>query len=430
MSARRQGADGSGRATLPLLPRLGWRNLWRNGRRTALTAGGVAFAVFLVVTTMCIQLGSYVSMKDTATGLLAGHLQVQSAAYVEDERLEATLDRAAALVAQVAAQPGIAAVAPRLEAFALASADERSFGARILGVDPAAEARTVEFHERIVAGRHIEAADDAVLGEALARNLDVGLGDEVVLLGSASRGGVAALAVTVSGLFRTGMAELDRSLLLADLGAVQEAFALEDAVHTLVVRTADLDATDATARELRQALPAHWPEPDGDPVVVRTWSDVLPDLRQAIEIDRLSGALFYWLVMILVTFSVVNTFIMTVFERTREFGMMLAVGMRPLGIVGMLQWEAAFLWALGTAVGLLLAIPLVAWLSAIGIYLGADIERLATQMYMPTRLYPTFAAEALTTAPLVMFAATQLAAVLPSLRLRRLQPVTALRMAA
>jgi ABC-type lipoprotein release transport system permease subunit len=426
---RRRTADGS-RSTLPLLPRLGWRNLWRNGRRTALTAGGVAFAVFLVVTVMCIQLGSYVSMKDTATGLLTGHIQIQNVDYVEDERLESAVPRAGALAELLATRPGVAAVAPRVEAFALASADERSFGARILGVDPAAEARVVDFHQRIVAGRHIRSAGDAVLGESLARNLGAGLGDEVVLLGSASRGGVAALVVTVRGLFRTGVAEIDRSLLLAELGAVQEAFALADAAHTLVVRTNDLDAAATMAAELRETLPAQWPAADGVPLAVRPWSDLLPDLRQAIEIDRVSNALFYWLVMILVTFSVVNTFIMTVFERTREFGMMLAVGMRPFGIVGMLQWEAAFLWAIGTAVGLLLAVALVAWLSGVGIYLGADIERLASEMYMPTRLYPTFAVEALTTAPLVMFLATQLAAVLPSLRLRRLQPVTALRMAA
>lgn len=430
MTGARRGAAGPARTTLPLLPRLGWRNLWRNGRRTALTAGGVAFAVFLVVTTMCIQLGSYVSMKDTATGLLAGHIQIHNADYVEDERLESAVPRAAALAEWLATRPGVAAVAPRLEAFALASADERSFGARVLGVDPAAEARVVDFHQRIVAGRHIRTAGEAVLGEALARNLGAGLGDEVVLLGSASRGGVAALVVTVRGLFRTGVAEIDRSLLLAELGAVQEAYALADAAHTLVVRTDDLDAVHRIAGELREALPARWPAGDGVPLTVRTWSEVLPDLRQAIEIDRLSGALFYWLVMILVTFSVVNTFIMTVFERTREFGMMLAVGMRPFGIVGMLQWEAAFLWAIGTTAGLLLAVALVAWLSGVGIYLGADIERLASQMYMPTRLYPTLAMEALTTAPLVMFVATQLAAVLPSLRLRRLQPVTALRMAA
>jgi len=172
VSARRQGADGSRRATLPLLPRLGWRNLWRNGRRTALTAGGVAFAVFLVVTTMCIQLGSYVSMKDTATGLLTGHLQVQSAAYAADQQLEDALPRAAALAERVAAQPGVAAVAPRVEAFALASVAERSFGARILGVDPVAERRVVDFHRRIFAGRHVRRPE---VEEGRARRVDLDL---------------------------------------------------------------------------------------------------------------------------------------------------------------------------------------------------------------------------------------------------------------
>jgi len=417
-------------ASLPLLPTLGWRNLWRNRRRTALTAGGVAFAVFLVVTSMCIQLGSYETMQDTATSLLNGHLQIQNADYVDDERLEETLPAASVLAARVADAPGVEAVAPRVEAFALASADERSFGAQVVGIDPAREAEVVSFHERIFAGRQVAGPEDAVLGEALARNLGVDVGGEVVLLGSASRGGVAAMVLTVSGLFRTGVAEIDRSLLLADLAAVRQAFALGDEAHRLVVRTRDLGAVGQVADGLRRSLPARWPEGDGAPLAVRTWEALMPDLRQAIEIDRLSGALFYWIVMILVAFSVVNTFIMTVFERTREFGMMLAIGMRPMGIVAMLQWEAVFMWLIGASVGVGLAALLVAWLADVGIYLGADLERLAAEMYMPTRLYPTFTAEALLTAPLVMLVGTQIAAVLPSLRLRRLKPVDALRVAA
>jgi ABC-type lipoprotein release transport system permease subunit len=288
----------------------------------------------------------------------------------------------------------------------------------------------VSFHERIFAGRQLAGPDDAVLGEALARNLGVAVGGEVVLLGSASRGGVAAMVLTVSGLFRTGIAEIDRSLLLADLGAVRQAFALGDEAHSLVVRTADLGAVGDVAATLRSRLPARWPDDGGAPLAVRTWEALMPDLRQAIEIDRLSGALFYWIVMILVAFSVVNTFIMTVFERTREFGMLLAIGMRPLAILVMLQWEAAFMWAIGTAIGVGLASALVAWLAGVGIYLGADLERLAAEMYMPTRLYPAFTVEALLTAPLVMLLGTQIAAVLPSLRLRRLKPVDALRVSA
>ena len=165
-------------------------------------------------------------------------------------------------------------------------------------------------------------------------------------------------------------------------------------------------------------------------LAVRPWYQVLPDLRQAIAVDRISAGFFYWIIMILVAFSVVNSFIMTVFERTREFGVLLAIGMHPGHIVRMLQWEAFFVWLLGAAIGLGLALLLVGWLQQVGIYLGRDMEQLAGQMYMPTRLYPAFAPQALFTAPLVMLLGTQLAALIPSWRVRRLVPSQALRGAA
>ena len=416
---------------MPLTLRVGWRNLWRNRRRTALTAAGVAFAVFLVVSSMCLQFGSYAMQEQTATSLLAGHLQLLNPEYPDDQRLEANLTDATELAGRVAGAPGIASVAPRVEAFALASAGERSFGAQILGVDPAAERRVVDFHQRIVEGSHLAGPDQAVLGQALARNLGVGVGEEVVLLGNANQGGVAAMVVTVTGVFRTGMAEVDRSLLLADIRAVQQAFDLGDRAHRLVVRTTNLRGVEEIAAELRSRLPARWPEGAGRaaPLEVQTWHQVLPDLRQAIEIDRLSGQFFYWIIMILVAFSVVNTFIMTVFERTREFGMLLAIGMRPARIMLMLQWEARFRWVIGAGAGVALAAGLMGWLSRTGIYLGEAIEQLASQMYMPTRLYPVFEAEALLTAPLVLLLGTQIAAVLPSLRIRGLEPMEALRVA-
>ncbi len=410
---------------------IGWRNLWRNRRRTWLTAGGVAFAVFLVVATMCIQLGSYRTMEETATSLLTGHVQIQSAHYVTEERLEDALPAAGRLTGLVRQVQGVAAATPRVEAFVLASAGERSFGAQLLGIEPHSHVRVVSFHERIVRGRDLRSAGEGVLGEALARNLGVDVGDEAVLLGSAREGGVAAMVVRVVGVFRTGMAELDRGLLLAHIDDVRTAFELEDRVHTLVVRAPDLDAVDAAVEALVTALPPRWPAAGGgEPVRVRSWQEVLPELRQAIEIDRISGVLMYWIIMVLVAFSVVNTFIMTVYERTREFGVLLAIGMRPRRIVVMLQWEAVFIWALGTGAGLLLATALVAWLGRVGIYLGEEMEQLAREMYMPTRLYPSFTREALLTAPLVMFVGTQLAAVLPSLRLLRLEPATALRVPA
>ena len=331
--------------------RIGWRNLWRNRRRTWLTSGGIAFSVLLVMFFMSLQFGQYAVMIDTATSLMAGQVQIQREAYLEDSRFEDTIDGTTALLNEISRQPHVASVAPRVEAFALVSAGERSFGAQVLGVDAEAEAATVRFTKMLGQGVGIRAPNDAVLGSVLARNLGVGVGDEVVVLGSGREGGVAALALDVVGLLETGMADLDRALLLAPIETVQDGSGLTDEVHSLVIRLDDLDRSDLVVAELTAALPQE--------LKVRPWQEVLPELRQAIDVDKIGGQIMYWIIMVLVMFSVVNSFIMTVFERTREFGMMLAIGMRPRSIMGMLQCEAFFLWLIGAGVGTLLAAAVI-----------------------------------------------------------------------
>ncbi len=405
--------------TRALSVRIGWRNLWRNRRRTGLTSGGIAFAVLLVMLFMALQYGQYAIMEDSATTLIAGHVQVQARAYLADERFEDTIPDVTGLVRAIEATPHVVAVAPRVEAFALVSAEERSFGAQVLGIDVNAESRAVRFSAMLGEGRGIEGESETVIGVALARNLGAAVGDEVVVLGSGKEGGVAALALTVVGLLETGMADLDRAMMLAPIRTVQEGFGLGDEAHMLAVRLDEIGNTGTVVNALRGTVP---PE-----LRVRGWQEVLPELQQAIEVDKIGGQIMYVIIMVLVVFSVVNSFIMTVFERTREFGMMLAIGMRARVIVAMVMWEAFFLWLLGTAMALAIAVPLIVWLADVGIYLGAEMEEYARQFYMPSRIYPALTATVLLAAPLVMLLGTQLAALLPSLRIRRLQPVVALR---
>ncbi len=402
-----------------LIVRIGWRNLWRNRRRTFLTTGGIAFAVFLVVSFMALQLGQYDVMEENATSLLTGHVQVQHAHYPEDSRFEETIEHASQVLETVRATPGVVAVAPRVEAFALTSVNERSFGAQVLGVDIAAEQQTVRFVRMLASGHTLQGPQEAVLGTVLAKNLGASLGDEVVVLGAGKEGGVAALVFTVVGLLETGMADLDRALLLAPLPEVQAGFGLDDEVHTLAIRVDDLHRSQQVVRRLRAALPAT--------LTVRNWDQVLPELRQGIEVDKMGGRIMYGIIMALVVFSAINSFIMTVFERTREFGMLLAIGMRPGHIMGMIQWEALFVSLLGIAIGLALASGLTLWLMNVGIYLGEGMQEYARQFYMPDRMYPAFSWEAMTVAPLVMLVGTQIAALLPSLRIRRLKAADALR---
>ena len=413
------GAAQEGAAKFGLVAAVAWRNLWRNRRRTWLAVGGVAFATALVQFSMSMQVGGYAAQIEAATDFFVGHAQIQRSDYLERGRIEQTLAGATALVRRLEARPDVLAVAPRVEAFALASVDERSFGVQVLGLDAARERRTVGFLRRIAEGRMAAGPDEVVLGSALARNLGAGLGDEVVVLGAGKEGGVAALAASVSGIFDSGILELDRSLMLAPIDAVQSAFGLGDEAHTLVLRGAD----PLAGAELVQALNSELPLG----AKARNWDAVLPDLRQGIELDRLGSVFLYAIIIVVVTFSVVNTFIMTVFERTREFGLLRAIGMRPGALIGMVQLEALCIWLLGVAVALALMVPVIGWLSRYGLYLGEEISAVGSNLFLPDRIHPRLSWAVALTAPAIMLGGVQLAALAPALRIRRLQPVAALR---
>jgi len=407
------------------LLRIAWRNLWRNRRRTLLTAGGIAFAVALLAFAIAQQIGSYALMIDNATALLAGHLQVRHADYGDAPRIEDTLPDTARLRARIEALPGVQAAAERVQAFGLVSAGERSVAAQVLGVDPEREPLVSAIPGLVVAGRFLRAPAaggivEVFAGEALARNLGVGVGVEIVILGTAAEGGVAALATRLVGTFATGQGELDRGLLFAPLSAVRQAFALGTAAHAIVVRGRDVARTP----ELAGAVGAL--DLPGQPAVV-PWPELMPELQQSIELDQVSARIFYALLALLVSFSVVNSFVMVVFERTREFGVLLAIGMRPWNIVGMLQIEALLLAALGALVGVAVAWPLVAWVAAVGLPLGDAAGELLRRFHMPDRLYTAVHPRAFLEPVLLMSVATTLAALLPALRVRRLLPVEALR---
>ena len=400
-----------------LLVRIAWRNLWRNARRTWLTVGGIAFATLLVAASMSLQAGSYASMIETATGFLSGHMQVSRATYVEDERFEDTIVGAEALLKVLRAQPGLA-VAPRVIANVLTSVDERSFGGALFGVDFAAEQQVVNFFNNVPQGTLPTANDEVLIGRTMARNLGASVGDELMILGSAKFGGVAAMSLEIVGIFESGQVEIDRTLMFASLSAVQNSFALGDEVHLIVARSLNLEHESADLARIEAHLPPG--------LVVRGWRALLPDVVQGIEFDRISARIIYGALLVLVSFTVLNTFLMVSFERTREFGVLLALGMRPGLIVVQILCEALCYWVVGVTIGIAMAALLVGYYAHVGIPISG-IEELANSLYVFDRIYPSLTLASLTTAPLVLLAGTQVAGLIATWRLRRLQPVVALR---
>ncbi len=404
------------------IARIAWRNLWRNKRRTWLTAGGIAFASFLVIFSNAMQVGIYGSMIENATGLLEGHIQITHPNYPDDTKLEQTVLGATELVRLLEQVPGIE-VAPRAQAYALMSADERSFGGLVVGVDFERENQVVGFFRQIALGRLPVGDEEILLGGTMARNLGVGIGDEVVALGSAKQGGVAAMALRVVGIFNSGQAEIDRSLMFTTLSNVQNAFALGDEVHKLVLRATDPQNLDQVIEHIRRAI--------GDDWLVRSWEGFMAELKQSIELDTIGGDLVFGSLLIIVCFSVVNTFLMVVFERKREFGMLLAIGMQSGLIVRQVLAEAFFMWVVGVSIGLGIALMLITWLSFEGIPVAdmgmEGVDEMASMFYVPDRLYPGMSVSSLVFSPLVLLVGTQVAGLIAMFRIKNIQPVEALR---
>ena len=399
---------------------MAWRNLWRNPRRTWLMAGGIAFAIWMLAFSFALQKGAFDVMADNGARLWLGHAQVQHPDFEDEPLLEHLIADVPRLRRSVEALDGVVAAAPRAEATALVSAGERSFGALVVGVEAASEARWSGLADAVASGGYLDGSGQAFVGAAMARNLGLSVGDEMVMLGTAKAGGVAAAVAEVVGVFSTGSAGLDRSLALIPIADFRAAWNLApEEAHRLVVVVDDLGEALDTAQAAAAAAAA--------PLRVLDWHALMPEVKQFIDL-KVAGLYFLFaIIAIIVTFSVVNAFLMTLFERTAEFGMLKAIGMRPGGTLGQLQFEALLLWALGAVVGVGVTLGLVLWLGAMGMPMPIDPNEVMPGLNMPDRIHPSMGWGLVLAACLTLLAGTQLALLAPAVRLRRLNCVQALR---
>lgn len=405
---------------------LAWRNLWRQPRRTWLTTSAMVFSNVLLIFLISLQFGMYGMMIDNTLALTTGHLQVQAPGYREQQKMRQVVPEVRELAETLRSGSGAGtdAVAARAAAFVLASSEDRTHGIQLLGVEPAFEPRVSSLPGLVREGRYLQGIDDdeVVIGRVLARNLHVGLGDEITILGSARDGSFAAAVLRVAGIFESGVADLDRSLAMMPLGAFQAAFFMDGAGHEVVLSAPSL----ADVAALKTATAARLPDDGG--LVVHDWDTLQPGLRQMIQADISSALFMYAVLVVLVAFSVLNTQLMSVLERTREFGIVLALGLKPGTLGRLVMLETGLMGLMGAALGIAAGVGVTGWFSEHG-FAYPGLEELAATFNLPGRMYPQLTLGSVLTGPLVVFAFTLLAALYPAWRLRRLEPVDAMRSA-
>lgn len=402
---------------------LAWRNLWRQPRRTLLTLAVIALAGAVTVFLLALQVGSYATMKSNTLRIFDGYAQVQGPGYLNDPVMRRAFGRPDRLATAIQDIPGVGTAAPRAATYALVSLGPHSVGAYVVGVAPQAEKRVSSIPRSIHSGRYLQPGDspEVVIGQALARNLGVKVGDRITLLGTARDGSVAADALTVRGIFASGVSTLDRQLVEMPLSRFQADFAMPGMVNLLALSGNSLSRVQAALPEVRRIVaPEH--------LVVRSWGELEPGLEAAIRLDASTSMLWYASLVIVVVILLLNTLLMSVLERTREFGVLLALGMRPDAAAGMVWIELLLLLTLGLSGGIVLSSGLVAWYGTHGLALPGASGVFA-QWGLPSRMYPQLSAFSLLTGPAAIAAATAAAGVIPYLRIRRLQPVTAMKAA-
>jgi putative ABC transport system permease protein len=404
--------------------RLAWRNLWRHPRRTWLTMGAMVFANILLVFMISMQFGMYGLMIDNALKVFTGHLQVQAQGYNDDQKMRQVVPDIIPLADTIRARLSSDRVAARGQAFALASSEERSFGIGVYGVEPEFEARVSNIPGLISAGRYLDSSDAAevVVGSVLARNLHVQVGDELTLLGSGVDGSFAAGVVEIVGIFNSGVSDIDRSVAEMPLGLFQDTFFMEGGGHQIVIVADNLDAVASLKADVQSLLP------DDNKLVVLDWDELQPGLKQAIQADMSSSFFMYLVLVILVSFSVLNTQLMSVLERTREFGIVMALGLKPGRLGRLVLLETAIMGIMGSLLGAIAGAFVTSWFTANGLAFPG-MDEMAARFNLPARMYPQVNAFSLLVGPTVVFLFTLLAALYPALRLRWQNPVVAMRAA-
>ena len=404
-----------------MMIQLAWRNLWRRPVRTALSLSSMALASALLVFMLSFQLGVYDTMKVNTLKLFDGFAQIQPSGYADDPDIRKTISSPIALADQAMSLPGVNAASPRVSSYVILANGDLGYGAAIVGVDPDHEQKVSTIAATVRTGRYLQTRDtDAiVMGAALARDLKLALGDRVTLLGSALDGTVAAGNLKLVGIFQTGIADLDRQLAEIPLNRFQESFAMPGLANVIVLAGQNLSSVDDALPKLAELTRAKG-------LVVKDWGALQPAMKQAIHLDFSTSMLWYASLVIVVVFIVLNTLLMSVLERTREFGMLVAIGMRS-GLVARMLWlELFFLALLGNILGLLVGGGLSLWLGQRGIAISA-MEGLLAQWGLPDKLFPTFSLTSALVGPAVLLLSVALGGLFPMARIERLKPVSAMR---
>ncbi|MBC8413671.1 ABC transporter permease [bacterium] len=394
---------------------MAFRNIIRHRRRSFFTALMIIGAFTFFSVSLGMVEGSYSRIIDMFTGNKTGHIQIHGKGYIDKPSIYNTLNDHDAIADTLENIEGIEAWTPRMFAPALAFVNTKTTGVSIRGIDPERESRTTRIRGKLIDGEYLSAEPqmEVMLSKPLARILNAEPGSEVVLIGQGADGSVANDIFTVSGIVN----EEDRGSLYMHIEIAGEFIYLQGKVHEIAVILREHEASREMAGKIENII--------NDPgIEVLPWQQIEKGFYRAMEMDKQGNWITQFIIMFITALGVLNTVLMSILERTREFGVLRALGTRPHQIFALILSEASMLSIIGIVGGIVFSIATNQYLSVYGIALPEPValEGMKFESYVSKVTAMTIYLPAVVT-----FVVAVGVSVFPAIRAARIMPVDALR---
>lgn len=407
---------------MKLLIKLGWRNIWRNKRRSLLTLIAIAFATFSAIAMRGIQLGTYDVNIRTAVEMFTGYIQIQKEGYQSNPSIRKSYRFSDEIQSVLSDREKIRSFTPRVYADGLISYKDKSLGAAIFGIDPSTEKKTTKIMEKLNSGFFFssDTSMEIVIGRKLLHNLSAGLGDTIVILAQGYDGALGNLKFEISGTIKTGSQEMDAMGVFMGIKTAQDLLSLYGKIHAVALNVEELDNIPEVQSYLRSAV-------NTEELAVLNWEELMPDFKETIQFDNVSGIFFLGILFVIVTFGILNTVLMSVTERFKEFGVTLSIGMPQINLVYLVFIETIFITLLGLLVG-----NIIGWGINIYIYLnpiefGGNLSEMYAEYGFLPLIESSLDLSIFINNSLMILLVAILAAIYPAYKVYKLEPLKGLR---
>jgi len=368
--------------------RLAWRNIWRNKRRTLLTAASVFLAIFLALIVQSLQIGWFDRLIDITVKSHTGHIQIHRKGYWDDRDINNAMIFSDSLAGVVSHTGNVDRTVPRLEYFALASCGKQTKGVMLTGTDPAREDAMTRLSAKVVRGHYLDPAGRGILvSQGLASYLGLSSGDTLVLIGQGFHGVSAAGKYPVCGIVHLPSPVLDNQMVYMNLPAAQDFFSTDSRITSLSILLRVPDEIDNTLASLKNSV-------DASRYEVMRWDEMMVEVMQQLKVKTGSGKIITAILYMIVGFGVFGTVIMMTNERTKEFGVIVSVGMQKSRLSRILVLEMILLGLTGVLAGLAVAMPIMFWYKIHPIHVWGNMAQVfinyGIEPLMPLALKPGF----------------------------------------